>query len=255
MLTVNLEKELLKQNARVNSPSELLKIKEYERLGSDICEDEILNRIGINKAAKDGLYAKEHNRKIEKHLQKYNQERVFHISQIESLCKKYHLRFLSSHYYSGSIDKNLANKISTYEVAYGEICKEENTYIAAPKSAFTLQSKPKDPLFFKGIGYNYYYLIHKWGNDLSIFRRCLNWLSSPFIIPVIYFGLFLGLFIYYHDWKDYDLILNVVLCFLALIICAGIYASIVGIKYLIKGEDEFTLRIVPKNNWNSFYND
>lgn len=45
-------------------------------------------------------------------------------------------------------------------------------YIAAPASSFELQQKPKDPLCFAPIGVDgYYYLVHQWGNDLSIFRR------------------------------------------------------------------------------------
>ena len=34
-----------------------------------------------------------------------------------------------------------------------------------------------DPLLFAPIGNDYYYLIHKWGNDLSPFRK---WLMMPF---------------------------------------------------------------------------
>lgn len=260
MLTVNLEKELLKQNAIIHTPEELLEIKEYERLGNDVCESEVLSRVGLNRSAMAGFGEKEQRIKGEESIQKYNRERVFHRSQIEALCKKYHLRFLRSDYYSGAIDSELAGKISTYEVAYDETCTHENTFIAAPKSAFTLEAKPKDPLFFKGIGriryqhHEYYYLIHKWGSDLSIFRRCLHWLSSPFLVPIIYLAFCIWFFVSTIEWEQ-SIMFNIIGVFVAIVVAAGIFVAMIAIKNLIKDKDDWTIRIVPKNNWESFYDD
>lgn len=46
-----------------------------------------------------------------------------------------------------------------------------NAYIVAPAESFELQSRPVDPLFFYKINDQYYLLLHKWGNDLSLTRR------------------------------------------------------------------------------------
>jgi len=46
----------------------------------------------------------------------------------------------------------------------------------APSKLFKLKN-PDDPLLFAPIGNGYYYLIHKWGNDLHPLRR---WLMLPF---------------------------------------------------------------------------
>lgn len=48
--------------------------------------------------------------------------------------------------------------------------------IIAPSKLFKLEDKD-DPLLFAPIGNNYYYLIHKWGNDLNPLRK---WFAWPF---------------------------------------------------------------------------
>lgn len=42
--------------------------------------------------------------------------------------------------------------------------------IAAPSESFELQDRPVDPLLFCRLDDNNFYLVHKWGNDLSVFR-------------------------------------------------------------------------------------
>ena len=44
----------------------------------------------------------------------------------------------------------------------------------APSKLFKLENAD-DPLLFAPIGNDYYYLIHKWGNDLSPFRKLTMW--------------------------------------------------------------------------------
>ena len=46
--------------------------------------------------------------------------------------------------------------------------------IMAPSVLFRLK-KADDPLLFVPLGNDYYYLIHKWGNDLSPFRKLWAW--------------------------------------------------------------------------------
>ncbi|MEJ2585574.1 MAG: hypothetical protein P8Z38_11250, partial [Robiginitalea sp.] len=46
--------------------------------------------------------------------------------------------------------------------------------IIAPSRLFKLEDKD-DPLLFVPMGNDYFYLIHKWGNDLHPLRRLLVW--------------------------------------------------------------------------------
>lgn len=201
MLTVNLEKKLSRQPVSKVKASELLLIKEYDRLGKDVVNSEILDRVGINNAAIEGKRLTDEKDAYLKQAKKFNLDKVYHISQIEKVCKKYRLRFLPSAMFKGNIDPILVDKISTFEVTYGVQCKSviadrwdlydkergNNTFIAAPASSFALQEKPKDPLFFYKINEEYYYLIHKWGNNISLFRQLGNLLEKKMFlwVPVI----------------------------------------------------------------------
>lgn len=195
-MKVNLEKELIRQNRRIAAPKELLLIGEYDRLG-DIATDTTLEKLGINAAATQGKELKEKIAGLKEQTENFNQERVFHISQIETLCKKYYLKFLPSVYYKGSIDPLLPVKINQFEIAYSVSCEKWNSYIAAPKTSFRLEEKPKDPLLFYKINDEYFYLIHKWGNDLSITRRILPLLATTrfTVLLLLLFGVCAALFI------------------------------------------------------------
>lgn len=199
MFKVNLEKELIRQNKSIVSAKELLLIGEYDKIGDDNL-DNTLSRVFTNNAAIEGRVLKNTKNANHKGTEKFNQERVFHISQIKSLCEKYRLRFLPTPYYKGSIDKETASKISQFEIAYDQKCGgwipakysrdlylNGNTFIVAPSSSFELQEKPKDPLLFFMINDEFYYLIHKWGNDLSVFRRILRLFSTRMYSLLIMF--------------------------------------------------------------------
>lgn len=177
-MKVNLEKELLQQNKKIASPAELLLLKEYDRLGDAVADNDTLARVGMNIGATEGKKVKNKIDGLKAGTSGFNQDRVFHVSQIRNLCEKYYLRFLNVKRYNGSVDEQLAGRISQFEIAYGQECNKENCFIVAPKQSFKLEERPKDPLFFYQINEEYYYLIHKWGNDLSIFRRLLAFYSK-----------------------------------------------------------------------------
>ena len=50
----------------------------------------------------------------------------------------------------------------------------EGFKIIAPSKLFRLEDKD-DPLLFAPIGNNYFYLIHRWGNDLHPLRKIFAW--------------------------------------------------------------------------------
>ena len=258
MLKINLEKELVKQNKSIVSARELLLINEYERT-ANLEKHEVIKRVFGALPAAEGGRIKTHNERLLSQTKDFNQERVFHISQIEKLCKKYHLRFLPSVFFRGSIDKELPGKISQFEIAYGVECKkwernqyslnelyqDGNTYIAAPVESFNLQEKPQDPLMFFAINSEYYYLIHKWGNDISLVRRCYSFLSSVLVstiimlAPAIFWFSFFSVFNSNQKIDTKEIVGLIVISFALLFL----------ILQATHGEDG--LRIVKRNYWKS----
>ena len=98
--------------------------------------------------------------------------KVFHISHIKNMCVNYRLRFLDTKYFKAELPPEAIFEIKDLE-------KKHHTslhgfQIVAPSRNFRLKNAD-DPLLFAPIGNGYYYLIHKWGNDLNPFRKILMW--------------------------------------------------------------------------------
>jgi hypothetical protein len=100
-------------------------------------------------------------------------ENIFHVDQIRNVCVNYRLRFLNSSFFKNVIPEEAVEKISRLELEHGT--KIEGFKIAAPSKAFKLMNYD-DPLLFAPLGNDYYYLVHKWGNDMSAIRK---WLVLP----------------------------------------------------------------------------
>ena len=97
-------------------------------------------------------------------------DKIYHISQIKKICIDYRLRFLDSKYFKGEIPQEAFSKIKQMEMEH-EI-EMKGFKIVAPSKLFKLADKD-DPLLFAPIGNNYFYLVHKWGNDLHPLRKLL----------------------------------------------------------------------------------
>jgi hypothetical protein len=105
-------------------------------------------------------------------VSKLERGKIFHISDIKNICVEYRLRFLDSHFFKKEIPAEAISKIRKLE-------KEHNTSfnsfkIVAPAKLLKLENAD-DPLLFLPIGNDYFYLIHKWGNDLHPLRKWLMW--------------------------------------------------------------------------------
>ena len=96
--------------------------------------------------------------------------RIFHVSAIKSICVDYRLRFLDSNLFKNTIPEEAISKIKNLEISHNT--KLNGFKIMAPAKLFKLKNAD-DPLLFAPIGNNYYYFIHKWGNDLNPFRKVL----------------------------------------------------------------------------------
>lgn len=238
MTTINLEKSLIRENRKLATPKELLLVKEYET-HTELLENDALSRIGFNQTIKRGEQIKTAINTRQQQTENFQQERVFHVSQIKAICEKYHLRFLPGEHYKGIIDKELPTKITNFEAAYGVKCNSSNTKICAPLESFELEEKPKDPLLFYQINDEYYYLIHKWGNDLNIVRALFTLFTNGWFCwfaPIVGFSL-LSLF-------------GGIGVKIVFVIITLIWTAACLIERIV---EDRPIRFLPKNDWDSKY--
>ncbi len=185
MFTINLEKKLEQSKKEsISIPNELLLIKEYETF-AELSKDKTLERLGLSINIQQGEKIFSSYRKSKEETSNFNQENVYHISQIKKLCLRYYLRFLPTEFYKGTIDKELPSRVNNFELAYGLECTSKNTFIMAPADSLRLEPEPKDPLFFYRINDEYFYLIHKWGGDLNCTGVIKSILSSATLTAII----------------------------------------------------------------------
>ena len=98
--------------------------------------------------------------------------RIYHISDIEKICIDYRLRFLDSKYFKAEIPLEAITEIKKLENQHQISLK--GFKIIAPSKLLKLDNAD-DPLLFAPMGNDYFYLIHKWGNDLHPLRKILMW--------------------------------------------------------------------------------
>ena len=105
-------------------------------------------------------------------LNKLSKSRIYHIDHIKNVSIDYRLRFLDIKYFKNKLPIEALKQIKKLEKEHKTKLSEFK--IMAPSVLFRLEKKD-DPLLFVPLGNEYYYLIHKWGNDLHPFRKALMW--------------------------------------------------------------------------------
>lgn len=115
-------------------------------------------------------------------------DKIFHVNQIKKICINYRLRFLDSNLFKNEIPEEAITIINSLEKKHNITLRGYK--IIAPSKAFNLKIYD-DPLLFVPIGNEYYYLIHKWGNDLSTFRK-VKYLPIKNIVNFIVFSVLLS---------------------------------------------------------------
>jgi hypothetical protein len=103
---------------------------------------------------------------------KIDSNRLFHVDQIRKICIDYRLRFLDFNFFKGGVPDEAYTKLKEFELNHPDL--DFNIKMMAPTKLFQLENYD-DPLMFVSLGNNYYYLIHKWGNDMSYFRKMFMW--------------------------------------------------------------------------------
>jgi len=99
-------------------------------------------------------------------------DKIYHLDQIKKVSIDYRLRFLDLKYFKNKLPQEALDTIQALESAHDT--QLGSFKIMAPSALFRLE-KTDDPLLFVPLGKDYYYLIHKWGNDLHPLRKVLMW--------------------------------------------------------------------------------
>ncbi len=199
MFKVNLEKELIDSKRSSLTKEEQVVLAEAEKILSNSTEEDIaiLKQMSLN-------YSVEKSKTLEnkiKFIKAFDKTRVFSIEEIKDLCVTYGLRFLPIDKFKGEIDPLVPSKVKEFEKVYNEVMekswrnefKYDNFMICAPKESFKLSERPKDPLLFYPIKNTNgdttdYFLVHKWGSDISAFNAIKSWRNRNFFTWVT--GLF-----------------------------------------------------------------
>jgi len=228
--TTDIKEELISHRAKAKEPvlelfNKLL-TKDIEQ------EDSIIKNISLSNSKK--YFA---NLNIE------NDINIFSQKIIEDIAVKYRLRFLPTKYFKNKIPQEAIFKIK--EIEKSNSIQVKQFYILAPSEAFDLEDCNKDPLLFIPLKNNKFYLVHKWGSDLSWLKkisalpfRSLESMVSTVAITAFIITLFtptwlilngaeidMGYFGYHRlAWFFYSFIM---LCSLTTFICfsQGIYPS------------------------------
>ncbi|WP_338156657.1 hypothetical protein [Robiginitalea aestuariiviva] len=98
--------------------------------------------------------------------------RIYHERHIRQICIDYRLRFLDLKYFKPALPEEAQAAISKLENTHNT--RLEGLKVMAPSRLFKLEDKD-DPLLMAPMGNGYYYLVHKWGNDLHPLRKWLVW--------------------------------------------------------------------------------
>ena len=160
MKKVNLFEELLKERSKQISTNELISLLKNIWVKEDSKKERITQSLkDVNNGSFNQLKFDEMETK-----------NIFHKDTIKNICVRYRLRFLDSNLFKGDYPKNITKIISDIEKKHDT--KLINFMIMAPSKLFKIKS-PDDPILFVPIGNDYYYLIHKWGEEFNYLRKLL----------------------------------------------------------------------------------
>ena len=146
-------------------------IRERSKLSENVVKSVInqLNNDFLQEVSIESQLSDYHSKNYISDINITNSEDVFNIKEIEKIAIKHRLRFLPSKYFKNKIPKEAIFKIKKIEKFHAASIKQ--FYILAPSTAFDLEDCNKDPLLFIPLKNNNFLLVHKWGSDLSWFKK------------------------------------------------------------------------------------
>lgn len=98
-------------------------------------------------------------------------ELIFDLATIQKICEDYRLRFLPGKYFKGEIPYEALIRIKEIERRTGTELNE--FMIIAPAGLFNLKDEYEDPVLLSPLADGRFLFIHKWGNDLTWYRKIL----------------------------------------------------------------------------------
>lgn len=154
----NLEKELLDYRKKETNENDFLTTVKSILLQDELERNMIKNKLKSESSTNQNNF----------NFDLLETDKIFHINQIKNICIDYRLRFLDSSYFKNDIPEEAISKIKNIEKSH--IMSLSGFKIIAPSKLFKLKNYD-DPLLFVPIGNDYFYLIHKWGNDINPLRK------------------------------------------------------------------------------------
>jgi hypothetical protein len=157
---INIEKELVAIQRKIVKESNIIEEVKSIWRSDTVAREGIITRIENNSKASSNHF----------NFDLLETNKIFHINNIKLICIDYRLRFLDSSLFKDNIPAEAITKIKNLEKVHQT--KLDGFKIMAPSKLFKLKNAD-DPLLFVPIGNDYYYLIHKWGKDISPLRKML----------------------------------------------------------------------------------
>lgn len=160
--SINLKSELEKQRSKWVSEDNVLDF--YKNIFKEVDQQRNATLSSLNSSS-----TKTQNDFI---FDELDTNAIFHISDIKKICVDYRLRFLDTVHFQDNYPAEAVSKINDLENIHNSTLG--GFKIVAPMDVFKLR-KADDPLLFAPMGNGFYYLIHKWGNDVNPFRKLKYW--------------------------------------------------------------------------------
>jgi hypothetical protein len=107
------------------------------------------------------------------HIRDMEPYRLYHVEDIRKTCVKYRLRFLPTGRFKGAVPDTAIYALR--RLASRAEAPLAGFRIMAPGKQFSLCDCDADPLLFVPVGDDRYYLVHRWGADLSPWRAIWGW--------------------------------------------------------------------------------
>lgn len=163
----------------MSGPVHLQQLLQREKLKHQSHGEGVLRE--AHRILKKDLFSEEN---ILRHLKAYNQSRnlldeegvdkenIFQIRELKTLCTNYRLRFLDSEYYLPEIPYEAILRIKQL----GDAQHKELKYFKLLGGKESMEGKNREEvLLFCKTDFDNYYLIHRWGEPLSGWRKIKVW--------------------------------------------------------------------------------
>lgn len=269
-MKVSIDKELEKVSQKEKEKYDVNPVNEIKLLlAADTNEDlRILRNLSNNSHFNRIENVRSEQIELE-NLENEYEGKVYKIDQIKNLCVDYRLRFLQSRYFTGSYDVEVISKLKEFakntKTSIDDYTLSMRFFVMAPQEMFELKDKKyiskaelrrqADPAIFYQIDENHYRLIHKWGDDFTIFRLIEGfrwkswwnhqWFNTAMLMPIVSLLYFLCIYEPAAQFDNHPIINLSIITIISFVLSHIIFGMI--------KQDELTVidGYFTKTNWNS----